>query len=112
MLFANVMLEYDNAVGNFKVGVGVKSEGSLVVSGTRGYIYVPAPWWKPDYFEVRFENPADNKKYFFPYEAAGLRYEIQVFRDKVARTSPIEYISREEILHTIDIQKKIQQSIK
>lgn len=108
MLFANVTLEYDSAVGSMRVGVGVKSEGSLVVSGTRGYIYVPAPWWKPDYFEVRFENPADNKKYFFPYEAAGLRYEIQVFRDKVFRTDSVEYISRDEILHTIEIQKKIQ----
>ena len=107
MLFANVVLEYVNAVGSFRVGVGVKSEGSLVVSGTKGYIYVPAPWWKPDYFEVRFENPADNKKYFFPYEAAGLRYEIQAFRDKVFRMDPTEYISRDEILHTIEIQKKI-----
>ncbi len=105
--FVHSSLEYDNAIGSFKVGVGVKSEGSLVVSGTRGYIYVPAPWWKPDYFEVRFENPADNKKYFFPYESAGLRYEINVWKDKINHRDSITYISREEIRRTIELQRKI-----
>lgn len=40
---------------SIKVGKGVKTEGELVISGTKGYIYVPAPWWKTDYFEVRRE---------------------------------------------------------
>ena len=107
MLFTHATVEYDNAMGSFKVGIGVKSEGSLVVSGTKGYIYVPAPWWKPDYFEVRFENPADNKKFFFPYEEAGLRYEIQALRDRISRKDAIEYVSREELLKMIEIQNKI-----
>ena len=46
------------------VAMGVKSEGELVVSGTDGYIYVPAPWWKMDDFEERHENPALNRRYF------------------------------------------------
>lgn len=107
MLFTNTTIEYKDAIASLKVGIGVKSEGSLVVSGTQGYIYVPAPWWKPDYFEVRFENPADNKKYFFPYEAAGLRYEIQALRDSINHISTRKYISREEILKIIELQEKI-----
>ena len=106
-LFTHSILEFDRASGSLKVGVGVKSEGSLVISGTRGYIYVPAPWWKPDYFEVRFENPAENKKYFFPYEADGLRYEIRVLSDKINHRDPREYVTREELLKMMDIQNKI-----
>ena len=108
ILFSNVNLEYIDAIATFKVGVGVKSEGSLVISGTKGYIYVPAPWWKTDYFEVRFENQNDNKKYFFPYESSGLRYEIQAFIDSVKRKAINgEYITKEENLKVLGIQNKI-----
>ncbi len=51
-LFCRLSLEYPHAVATAKVGIGVKSEGELVISGTKGCIYVPAPWWKTDYFEV------------------------------------------------------------
>jgi hypothetical protein len=61
------------------VGLGVKTEGNLVVSGTKGYAYVPAPWWKTDYFEIRYEDQNRNKKYFYPYDGEGLRYEIKDF---------------------------------
>ena len=106
--FSQVCLEYRDKIGSFKIGVGVKSEGSLVISGTKGYIYVPAPWWKTDYFEVRFENQNDNKKYFFPYESSGLRYEIQAFVDSISRTSVLkDYVTKEENLKIIDIQNKI-----
>ena len=49
------VFRFKNAVCSFKVGLGVKTEGNLVISGTKGYIYVPAPWWKTDYFEVRYD---------------------------------------------------------
>ena len=106
--FAKVSLVYEESIASLKVGVGVKSEGSLVISGTKGYIYVPAPWWKTDYFEVRFENQNDNKKYFFPYESSGLRYEIQAFIDSIKKKSPHkEYITKEENLKILEIQNKL-----
>ena len=70
---------YPNAVASIKVGVGVKSEGELIISGTKGYLYIPAPWWKTDYFELRYENPADNKRYFYKLDGEGIRYEIVSF---------------------------------
>ena len=73
------VFRYPKATGSFKVGLGVKTEGSLVVSGTKGYAYVPAPWWKTDYFELRYENQNDNKKFFYKWDGFGLRYEIQEF---------------------------------
>ena len=70
---------YDHAVCSFKVGLGVKTEGNLVISGTKGYAYVSAPWWKTDYFEFRYEDQNKNQKYFYKWDGAGLRYEIQEF---------------------------------
>ena len=42
-IFTKVAFTYPNAVASIKVGVGVKSEGELIISGTKGYLYIPAP---------------------------------------------------------------------
>lgn len=78
-VFTKYDFKYKSAVATVKVGKGVKSEGDLVVSGTKGYIYVPAPWWKMDYFEVRYENPVDNRRYFYQLDGEGIRYELVFF---------------------------------
>lgn len=78
-LFTRVSFTYDRAVASIKVGKGVKSEGELIISGTEGYLYVPAPWWKTDYFEIRYENMAENKRCFFQLDGEGIRYEIAAF---------------------------------
>lgn len=78
-MYTKGIVHYDKAICSFKVGLGVKTEGNLVISGTKGYAYVPAPWWKTDFFELRYENQNDNKKFFYKWDGAGLRYEIQEF---------------------------------
>ncbi len=77
--FTRGFLSYDGAVASFKVGSGVKTEGDLVISGTRGYAYVPAPWWKTEYFELRFEDLNETKKYFYKFDGDGDRYAIHEF---------------------------------
>ena len=77
--FTKIDFTYNNAVASIKVGMGIKSEGELIVSGTKGYIYVPAPWWKTDYFELRYENATDNKRYFYQLDGEGIRYELVSF---------------------------------
>ena len=77
--FTKIAFVYPDAVASMKVGQGVKSEGELIISGTKGYIYVPAPWWKTDYFEVRYEDPANNKRYFFQLDGEGIRSELVSF---------------------------------
>lgn len=72
-----------------------KSEGELVITGTKGYIYVPAPWWKTDYFEVRFEDPSENKRYFYQLEGEGIRYEIVAFVRAIENGGQDYYVSRE-----------------
>lgn len=78
-LFSKISFIYPNAVASVKVGEGVKSEGEMIISGTKGYVYIPAPWWKTDYFEIRYENAENNKRYFYQLEGEGIRYEIATF---------------------------------
>ena len=76
-IYTKGVINYPHATSSFTLGIGVKTEGNLVISGTKGYIYVPAPWWLTDFFEVRYEDQTKNKKFFYSYDGEGLRYEIQ-----------------------------------
>lgn len=78
-IYTKGVINYPFATSSFTLGIGVKTEGNLVISGTKGYVYVPAPWWLTSYFEVRYEDQTNNKKYFYSYDGEGLRYEIQEF---------------------------------
>ena len=78
-LYSRVNVDYPHAEATARTGLGVKAEGDLVVAGTKGYLYVPAPWWKTEYFEARFEDSRDNKKYYFKFDGDGLRYELAEF---------------------------------
>lgn len=91
-LFTKIAFIYPHGVASLKIGQGIKSEGELIVSGTKGYVYVPAPWWKMDYFEVRYENQADNKRYFYQLEGEGIRYEIVSFLKAIQRGTDYNYI--------------------
>lgn len=95
-LFTQWNFKYPNAVATVKVGKGVKSEGDLVVSGTKGYIYVPAPWWKTDYFEIRYENPMDNRRYFFQLNGEGIRDELVSFVGAIKKNGNVSLITRQE----------------
>lgn len=99
-IFSKFSFVYKNAVASVKVGDGVKSEGELIISGTKGYVYVPAPWWKTDYFEIRYENQNDNKRYFYQLDGEGIRYEIVAFVKAVENGEKHTYIE-EKVTKTI-----------
>ena len=42
-MFTKAVFRFDHAVASFQVGLGVKTEGSMTIAGTKGYVYVPAP---------------------------------------------------------------------
>lgn len=91
-LFTKIDFIYDNAVASIKVANSVKSEGELIISGSEGYAYVPAPWWKTDYFELRFENIEDNQKYFYQLDGEGIRYELVAFAKSIELNKNNAYI--------------------
>ncbi len=78
-LYTKIYLCFENALATAKVGLGVKSEGQLLVSGTQGYVYVEAPWWKTQHFEVRHEQTDQTEKFFSKFAGDGLRYELSDF---------------------------------
>lgn len=94
-VFTKADFLFDKAVASIKVAKGAKSEGVLVITGTEGYIYVPAPWWKTDYFEIRYENSANNRRYFYQLDGEGIRYEIVAFVNAVENGSGTFYVTEE-----------------
>lgn len=101
--FTKIDFYYNTAVASIKVGKGVKSEGELIISGTKGYVYVPAPWWKTDYFEIRYENPADNRRYFYQLDGEGIRYEMVTFVRAIANRKLNSSISLNTSLCIVDV---------
>lgn len=96
--FTKIDLTYNHSVGSIKIGDGVKSEGELIVSGTKGYIYVPAPWWKTDYFEIRYEKQSSNRRFFYQLDGEGIRYELVAFAIAIERGKINPAIEREVTL--------------
>ena len=104
-VYTRGVIRYPHGVCSFQLGMGVKTEGNLVISGTKGYAYVPSPWWLTDYYEFRYEDQNQNKKFFYQWDGAGLRYEIQEFiscvfnhRFSTARLRRRESIAMAEIM--------------
>ena len=93
-IFTKVNLIYEHSTASLKVAEGAKAEGSLVITGTEGYIYVPAPWWKTDYFEIRYENQTNNKRYFYQLDGEGIRYELVSFVRNIQEDKNFTYIDR------------------
>ena len=108
--FSRISIDYVNAVASAKVGAGAKSEGDLVISGTKGYVYIPAPWWKTEYFEIRYENPADNRRYFFQLEGEGIRFEWVQFLRMIAEVAQGEN-SVEVYCRESGIERKVSRKI-
>lgn len=111
-MYTKGVVRFDRAVCSFQVGLGVKTEGNLVISGTKGYAYVPAPWWKTDFFELRYEDQNKNQKYFYKWDGFGLRYEIQEFiscivnkRFSTARLRRRESICMAEVMQAFTERK-------
>jgi len=87
-IYNKIDIEYENSMATAKTGVGVKTEGQLVVSGTKGYLIAPSPWWITKHFEVRYEDEdysTGNKieVYEPSFQGDGLRYEISEFIMKI-----------------------------
>ncbi len=116
-LMTKAAIIYEKAIGIANVGIGVKKEGDCVISGTDGYIYIPAPWWKTEYFEVRFEDLNKTQKIFTKFDGDGLRYELAEFlksintKTKTYKLTDEESIFISRIIEEFNKQKEINQNI-
>lgn len=82
-IYTKIHLDYGDACATGKVGLGAKSEGELIITGTKGYIRVPAPWWLTKCVEVHYEDANATEYFEFPFEKDGLRYEIKAFVERM-----------------------------
>jgi glycerol-3-phosphate cytidylyltransferase len=111
-IYTKVNFCYPHATASVTLGIGVKTEGNLVISGTKGYIYVPAPWWLTDFFEVRYEDQTKNKKYFYSYDGEGLRHEIQEFISMIVNNRRSSYkLRRRESIAIAEIIEKFNNKV-
>lgn len=78
-LYTKASFSFDRGMALSKTGVDVKSEGQLIIAGTKGYILAESPWWLTKSFEVRFENPSKKEQYTARFLGDGLRYELSEF---------------------------------
>lgn len=109
-LFTRLDIVYKNAVATLKVAEGAKSEGELIVTGTNGYLIVPAPWWKPDYFEIRYENMNNNKRYFYQLNGEGIRYQLLSFITAINGDKNSMHILEKNSITICDFMNKFQNS--
>lgn len=108
------------AIGIANVATGIKSEGNAVISGTKGYVYIPAPWWLTKQFHVRFEDENKSQTYNYEFNGCGLRYMIAEFASLIQRgkrkskmLSPKDMISINRVLLEYNERKlKEQEEIK
>ncbi len=78
-LFTKASFVFPTGIATATCGLGVKSDGRLLIAGTKGYIVVEAPWWKTTYFEVHYEDADRIDRYSEVFLGDGLRYEISNF---------------------------------
>ena len=105
-LYTKAIIKYENAIAQIKVGLGIKSEGNLVISGTNGYLLAESPWWMTRKFELCYEDRTQNEVYITDYEGQGLRYEIQAFISKINhRNAKIEGLSQDDSILMAEIME-------
>lgn len=90
-IFTKASLKFNRGLATATCGLGVKSEGRLLIAGTKGYIVVEAPWWKTTYFEVHFEDVSRIEKYSERFLGDGLRYEISDLLNQINGDSKSEF---------------------
>ena len=78
-IYTKAELTFSDGMATVKTGLGVKSEGQLLISGTKGYILAESPWWMTKKFVVRYEDSSRIEQYNYPYESSGLQYELAIF---------------------------------
>ena len=106
-VFTKASFRYPKGIATATCGLGVKSEGRLLIAGTKGYIVASAPWWKTTYFEVHYENASQVDKYSERFFGDGLRYEIRDFLNMInGDDKSVFKLTRSESIAMAEIMEK------
>lgn len=106
-IYAKAHFRFDDAIATVKTGIGVKSEGQLLISGTLGYILVKSPWWLTKEFEVCYEDSADNESFSAPFPGYGMRFEVADFIRNINQSDMRNYkLSRGDSIAMAGVMEK------
>lgn len=106
-VFTKCSMNFPRGMATITCGLGVKSEGRLLIAGTQGYIIAEAPWWKTTYFEVHFEDPGRVEKYSETFLDDGLRYEIADMLNQINGNERSEFkLTRKESITMASVMEK------
>lgn len=112
-LYTKAAFSFDNGLALSKTGVGVKTEGQLLIAGTAGYILVKSPWWLTQGFEVRYEDANKKDVYSSRFLGRGLRYEISDFVRAILGNGNTSYkLTRGESIVMADIMERFLETRK
>jgi len=107
------LITFENAkIAQTHTSITHKAEGDAIISGDKGYIYIPAPWWKTKKFYVRYEDHTIEEKYEYDTDEEGLIYEMVEFislinkkYEKSTRLTKMDMINLNNLL--IDVKENI-----
>lgn len=109
-IYTKAFFCFDHGLALSKTGVNVKTEGQLLIAGTKGYILAKSPWWLTQSFEVRFEDPNIKEVYASKFLGQGLRYEISDFVRAISGDGNRTYkLTRSESIVMAEIMEKFLQ---
>jgi len=79
-IFTEVSLDFENKkFWLWKVWLWIKWEWDMLIMWTEWYIYVTSPWWKTEYFEIKWDNWDIIERFYEKFHWDWLRYEISEF---------------------------------
>ncbi len=82
--FANLTLAHESALTTLRVGNAVKAEDTLIISGTKGFLSVPYPWWKTEYYELHADTDSSVRKFYYAFLGEGTRYVLVELLRRIA----------------------------
>jgi glycerol-3-phosphate cytidylyltransferase len=110
-IFTKASFKFPKGLATVTCGLGVKSEGRLLIAGTRGYITVEAPWWKTTYFEAHFEDENEVDKFSEHFLGYGLRYEVSDMLNQINGNGKSEFkLTRGESIAMAGIMERFIES--
>lgn len=77
VIYGTIELIYDKATVFVEIGMGIRLEDSMIITGSEGMIVVPDDWWNLGYFKMRKNGEYKFKRYSFNFDGNGFRYIIR-----------------------------------
>lgn len=109
-LYTKIDLTFEQGMATAKCGVGVKTEGQLVISGSSGYILAESPWWLTKKYKIRYEDPNKVEIFEPTFQGDGLRYEMGEFVAQINKIGRNQYLlTKNEIMAMSEITELFMQ---